>query len=312
MDFGKLTNVETVDFTLPADHPDTARFLASRTASREDGGARDQARAPRVLLGCPRWADRGFRGRIYPPKTKQAEQLAAYAKSFDTIELNTTFYGVREELVGRWKAQVPGRFRFCPKIPKAISHHRQLQNAEGEMERFVRAVSAFGDRLGPSWILLPPGFRPAQHGALRAFLDRWSAELELAVELRHEEWFAPANTSLLQETFAHFEETGTTAILTDVAGRRDVLHQRLTANRAIVRFVGNRLHATDYARVDAWSERLAAWLDRGLGSVYLWLHQPEEALNVEIAERFATSLEARGIGARKPVRYDTKVQGELF
>ncbi len=313
MDFGKLTSIDAVDFTLPADHPDTARFLAGRVKSAADAADAGDARAEaRVLLGCPRWADRGFHGKIYPPKTKQSDQLPEYARSFDTIELNTTFYGVREELIARWRDQAPARFRFCPKIPKAISHHRQLLNAEADMERFVRAVSAFGDRLGPSWILLPPGFPPSQRRTLRAFLDRWSGELALAVELRHEEWFVPENASLLSETFAHFEETGTTAILTDVAGRRDVLHQRLTSGRAIVRFVGNRLHATDYARVDAWSERLASWLDRGLGTVFLWLHQPEEALNVEIAERFAKSFEAHGIATRKPARCDRRVQGELF
>lgn len=304
MDFGKLTNVDAVDFTLPQDHPDTARFLSNLSRERRP--------EPHVLLGCPRWADRGFHGKIFPPRTKQAEQLSAYAKSFDTIELNTTFYGVREELFARWSDQVPPHFQFCPKIPKAISHHRQLFHTEAEMERFVRAVSRFGDRLGPSWILLPPGFSPGQCQALRSFLDRWSGELRLAVELRHEEWFAAQNASLLQETLAHFEETETTAILTDVAGRRDVLHQRLTTGAVIVRFVGNRLHETDFPRVDAWSERIASWIARGIDSVYLWLHQPEEALNVEIAERFVASLDAHGIAAREPVRHETRVQGELF
>lgn len=331
MDFGKLTNIDAVDFALPPDHPDTAPFLADRARSggRMQSHLQDSAQdttqdttqastpdrapaGPRVLIGCPRWADRGFHGKIYPPKTKQTEQLAAYAKSFDAIELNTTFYGVREDLITRWKAQVLDRFLFCPKFPKMISHNLQLVNADRATARFVDSVRGFGRNLGPSWILLPPGFVPAQRNALRAFLDRWSGELPLAVELRHEEWFTPANASLLQETFAHFEETGTIAILTDVAGRRDVLHQRITASRAIVRFVGNRLHETDFARVEAWSERLAAWLGSGLDSACLWLHQPEEALNVEIAERFVTELASRRVEVRKPIRHDIEIQGSLF
>ena len=57
------------------------------------------------------------------------------------------------------------------------------------------------------------------------------------------------------------------AVITDTAGRRDCVHQRLTTPFAFIRFVGNNLHPTDYSRMDDWVERIQEWFDQGLERV---------------------------------------------
>ncbi len=90
-------------------------------------------------------------------------------------------------------------------------------------------------------------------------------------------------------------------MITDVAGRRDVLHMRLTAPIAFIRFVSNGLHPKDYQRADAWAERIAAWAAKGLQELYFFVHSPDEQTSPEmmayVIGRFNEKL---GAGLRLP------------
>jgi uncharacterized protein YecE (DUF72 family) len=81
-------------------------------------------------------------------------------------------------------------------------------------------------------------------------------------------------------------------VMTDVAGRRDVLHMSLTSSAAMIRFTGNELHPSDFARLDAWAERLAGWFEAGLSELYFFMHQPEESTAPAIANYFIRKLNA--------------------
>ena len=61
MEFGRLPNVDSVDFTLPADDPRNADALAGSSTPG------------RVLLGTAGWSDKRFVGPLYPPRTKSSE-----------------------------------------------------------------------------------------------------------------------------------------------------------------------------------------------------------------------------------------------
>jgi hypothetical protein len=82
--------------------------------------------------------------------------------------------------------------------------------------------------------------------------------------------------------FELFSELGVGTVITDVAGRRDVLHMRLTTPVAFIRFVTNGLHPLDFQRADAWAERLAVWAAKGLQEVYFFVHSPEEQTSPEM------------------------------
>lgn len=302
MDFGRVPSVDEIDLTLPPDRPGTAALLRAAPAPS----------APAIVrLGLPRWADPGFVGTLYPAGTRANDYLARYAEQLDTVELNTTYYGVRPDSLRAWAGQVTGRFRFCPKVPKAVTHEGTLRAAEAEMDAFVAACGDFGEHLGVAWALLPPTFDVSRLDELAWFVSRYGPRLPLAVELRHPSWFDGA--APFDEACALFEASGVTTVLTDVAGRRDVLHMRLTTPRLFLRFVGNRHHPSDFARLEAWSERVAAWSGAGLREAWLFLHQPEEPLNVPIARRLAESLASRGVPVRRPVAIRAPArQGELF
>jgi uncharacterized protein YecE (DUF72 family) len=89
------------------------------------------------------------------------------------------------------------------------------------------------------------------------------------------------------------ESFGVIALITDVAGRRDVLHMCLTAPAVMVRFVGNSLHPTDFSRIDAWIGRLKQWLEQGLREIYFFVHEPDNVQAPELIRYVIQELNAR-------------------
>lgn len=303
MDFGKLplSSLESVDFTLPPDSPFTSQVLN-----------RTERSTPNVYVGCPVWADRAWWGKIYPPSLKEKEALATYTRQFNTIELNVTHYQIpTEETIARWRESATPGFRFCPKFPQLISHEKQLLHAQELTEEFTDHILQLNEHLGTCFLQLGPAFSPKQGKALVTYLQQLPENLPVAVEFRHPDWFA--DSRIWQRTCEVLAEMGKATVITDVAGRRDVLHQSLTTPKAVLRFVGNELHPTDYTRSDAWMDRLAQWLKAGLQEAYIFIHCGTNHLAPELATYWIRGLNARcGLALSEPTFLPKVEQTSLF
>ncbi|QDA59851.1 DUF72 domain-containing protein [Hymenobacter jejuensis] len=304
MDFGRLSDLRYVDFRLPPDHPDTAAVLAR--------GAISASQTRNVYVGCPIWTNKAWLGSYFPAGIKENEYLHYYARQFNSIELNTTHYRIPDATtVRKWRDAAPVGFRFCPKMPQSISHERELYNADDLTLTFCRAISELGDRMGMAFLQLPPTFGPENLPRLERYLLDFPDYVPLAVELRHPAWFADAG--LRDAVYALLEALGKTLVITDVAGRRDVLHQRLTTSIAFVRFNGHGLVPSDYNRADAWAERLAAWLAAGLQTAYLFIHQKDIMHSPIWTQYFLDRLnKLTGLAIAPPKIIVQPVQGSLF
>ena len=266
MEFGKVSYIDDIDFSLPPDDPETSAVLLN-----------DRPKTPlRVFIGGTEWGRSSWVGTVYPSGTKSGDFLKMYARQFDTVELNTLFYGLQPpKVIQRWADAVGSGFRFCPKFPEVISHQLQLSGAGKDTDEFVNRVGNLGAKLGPSFLQLSERFGPERGVVLRDYVRRLPRGFRVAVELRHEGWFG-SSAAPLRELWQLFRELGVGTVITDVAGRRDVLHMRLTAHFVFIRFVTNGLHPKDYIRADAWVERIAGWAASGLREVYLFVHSPGE------------------------------------
>ncbi|MCC9167337.1 DUF72 domain-containing protein [Pontibacter harenae] len=302
MDFGKLQNISRVDFTLPPDHPDTGLLLQQEK----------KAQKPEVYIGLPVWVNKAWVGQYYPAKMPEKDSLLWYAKQFNTIELNSTHYHIpTQSTIERWRQSVPQGFTFCPKFPQLISHESQLSRTLDLSATFCEAVASLEDKLGDTFLQLPPSFGPRQLQDLENFVKYVPESVPIAVELRHPDWFTDNVASL--ELFEVLQKYRASTVLTDVAGRRDVLHMRLTTPTAMVRFVGNGLHPTDYTRIDAWVERLKVWFDLGLQKLYFFVHEPDNTASPELATYLINKLnEVCEFDLRPPKKFVQPVQGELF
>jgi len=149
-------------------------------------------------IGCPIWSWKGWVGNFYPEGTKPSEFLHEYTRRLTTVEGNTTFYAVpAQKTLEGWAEEMPPTFRFCPKVPKAISHEGKLMDNVERAREFINIMGQLGTRLGPMFLQLPPRYSPKLLGDLQAFLALWPTAVRLAVEVRHLDWFdSPHDESL--------------------------------------------------------------------------------------------------------------------
>ncbi len=277
MKFGKVDHPELIDFVLPPDHPDTLKVLSGNVRTKNVN----------VYVGCAKWNKQDL-ANFYPRGTR--DELTYYATQFNCIELNATFYNnYGAEQIRKWKDKTPDDFRFFPKVPQVISHLRRLSNVEGMTEEFCDNVAAFESRLGMAFLQLHDNFGPRNFDRLTAFVSSFPQGIPLALELRNTEWFN--NEQVSGALYDLLEKYQITNIITATAGRRDLLHMRLTTPSAFIRWVGAN-HESDYRRLDDWLERLKTWVDQGLQNLFFFVHQNHEKESPLLSAYFIKKLNA--------------------
>ncbi len=280
MKFGKVEDIDlsTVDFSLPPDADATLSLLKKQNPGNTQ-----------IFVGCAKWGRKDWIGKVYPQGTKEADFLSLYARHFNSIELNATFYRTPSvSQTAEWASQVGKDFKFCPKITDKISHLRRLKDVEEPTERFLKGISGFKDNLGPVLLMPHPGMGPKTLDRIKDFIKSLPGDIQLFVELRHPEWYSDADE--FEKVFSMLEENKVGSVITDAAGRRDCVHMRLTTPAAFIRFVGNGLHPTDYTRVDDWVQRIKVWIQNGIEEVYFFMHQSEEIHSPELCKYFIQQL----------------------
>ncbi|HEY4653066.1 MAG TPA: DUF72 domain-containing protein [Cyclobacteriaceae bacterium] len=289
MDFGKVDNNEfgSIDFTLPQDAEETGRILQ---AHKQPG------KKTELYVGCAKWGRKDWIGTIYPDGTKEEDFLSLYARQFNCIELNATFYKLPSvKQVEAWRSKVGKDFKFCPKFNDKITHKKRLKDAGRYTEIFLEGVAAFGSNLGPVFLQTPPNYATKNFEVLQEYLEALPAGLDLFVELRHPGWFG--DDEVRRKVFALLEKHRAGAVITDAAGRRDCVHMRLTTPSAFIRFVGNSLHPTDYQRCDEWVKRIGLWVENGIERVYFLMHQQEEVYSPRLCRYFIQQSNQHGFAS---------------
>lgn len=302
MDFGKLPSVDKVDFSLPPEPPQNTAVLAVLPKTTQ----------PTIYLGATGYNMKAWVGQWYPPGAKDKDFLRHYGTQFNTIEHNTTHYRIPDTAtVARWREETPADFRFCPKIPQTISHARNLGLNGRELPLFCEVIGDLEEKLGCCFLQLPPHVSVGDLHLIARFLEHFPSEIPLAVEVRHESFFQ--QTTQAEDFFQLLQSHNIATVITDVAGRRDVCHMRLTNRQVLVRFVGNALQPSDYQRIETWSGRLKNWLDAGLQEVYFFTHEPDNLLAPDLAvfceKVFSANIAGVTLRGPKPVGGQ---QGTLF
>ena len=274
MKFGQVPDPSQIDFTIPKDHPRTREILKE-----------NKSKDFNVYVGCAKWNKTDLKG-FYPRGTK--DELTYYSTQFNSIELNATFYSVPSpDQVSTWKDKTPDDFKFFPKITNTVSHYKRLLNTTEAVTSFATSVLNFDEKLGMVFLQLHDNFKPKDYERLEKFIQDWPKEVPLAVELRNEEWFADEET--FNKTMNLFEKHNVTNIIVDTAGRRDLLHMRLTTPTAFIRYVGANADS-DYTRLDDWIEHIKLWKKEGLENLYFFVHQNIEKASPLLSAYFIEDL----------------------
>jgi uncharacterized protein YecE (DUF72 family) len=268
-----------------------------------------------LYVGCPIWANKGWVGSLYPEGTKPSEFLAVYARQLATVEGNTTFYAVPSPAtLQHWVEQTPPTFRFCPKLPRAISHAGSLVKSLAEAKRFYETMSLLGSRLGPCFLQLPPQYAPSMAGDLQEFLDHWPSHAPLAVEVRHAAWFEAPHHETLQAMLTRHQMARVMIDTRPIRGLdkdpilRGSVYERLlkareqkpnlpivsepTAAFTFLRYIGHPHLEHNAPYLDEWADKLADWLQGGLDT-YVFCHCPDERLDPQLCRELHQRVSAK-------------------
>ena len=151
-----------------------------------------------VRIGPAGWDYPDWRGFVYPQAApKGFDGLEYLARFFQTIEINSTFYGpASPKTAAAWARRVAHnpRFRFTAKLWRRFTHERDTAYTTGEVRKAREGfeVLAGEGRLGAVLLQFPWSFR--NDGAANEWLrDLFGAfaGLPLVLEVRHASWSDP-------------------------------------------------------------------------------------------------------------------------
>jgi uncharacterized protein YecE (DUF72 family) len=155
----------------------------------------------KVAIGTSGWSYKEWEGVFYPdPKTPK---LKFYSSVFRTAEIDSTFYAFPPKgLVFGWVRNAPENFMYSVKLPKTITHEKQLDlslGAELELVRFLDLLSPMksAGKLGPLLIQLPPSFSLSKKKKLEEFFEALPKDYSFAVEFRNKSWLRDPDLNAL-------------------------------------------------------------------------------------------------------------------
>jgi uncharacterized protein YecE (DUF72 family) len=275
MKFGNVDDPGSIDFTLPPDHIDTARVL---NRVKDDS-------LPDIYVGCAKWNKTDLKG-FYPKGVK--DELEYYSGQFNSVELNATFYRIfPAEQFASWYEKTSNGFKFFPKLSQEISHFKRLNNVQPSVENYLNNASNLKEKLGTIFLQMHNNFAPKDFDRVVRFVENWPKELPLAIEFRHTDWYT--NETVSNQLYDLLEKNNISNVIVDTAGRRDLLHMRLTNPTAFVRYVGAN-HPTDYTRLDDWIKRLKEWQEQGIKEIDFFIHQNIEKESPLLSAYFIKKL----------------------
>jgi uncharacterized protein YecE (DUF72 family) len=151
-----------------------------------------------LYVGTSGWQYRHWLGRFYPRAPRPDDDLAYYAERFQSVELNGTFYRLPDAATFEdWRDRTPPDFVFAMKASRFLTHIKRLKDAREPVERMMERARGLGAKLGPVLLQLPPNFK-RDTGRLRDALAEFHHGTRVAVEFRHDSWFAADVRALLE------------------------------------------------------------------------------------------------------------------
>lgn len=261
---------------------------------------------PSINLGTSSWQFDEWRGIFFPAGLPRTNYLTYYAGQFNSVEVNTTFYGLpRPATLLNWIESVPTGFTFCLKFPRAITHEKRLEDCTQETLAFLDVVRSLGEAAAPALLQFPPDFTRQIYGRrLAAYLDWLAGEvsgLRIGVEVRAPDLMTPAFATYLAER-------GLAYVLVDRTDTPDIfplwwslVEEGKAPGFTLIRWIGDdkngpkgndALVAPRDKQLAQWALRLTQLYTAG-SDVYGYMHNPYEGHSPASLRRLQTRLAAQ-------------------
>jgi uncharacterized protein YecE (DUF72 family) len=229
----------------------------------------------KIWIGTSGWHYKHWMGVFYPPGTSGKELFEFYARHFNTVEINNSFYRLPSATTfDSWRESAPDGFCFAVKGSRFITHMKKLKDPESSSEKFFVVADRLRKKLGPILFQLPPRWK-VNAERLSEFLAVLPKGHKYVVEVRDESWLIAPVFELLRKHKVAF-------CVHDFADMKVPIE--ITADFTYIRFHGptSAKYFGSYSEKDLgkWAERIEGWRER-LSAVYVYFNNDPggEAVN---------------------------------
>lgn len=201
-----------------------------------------------VRVGCSGWQYKDWRGRFYPIPLPQKAWLEYYAESFDTVEVNNSFYRLPTETsFSNWKERTPDHFLFAVKASRYLTHIKRLKEPVEPLKLFWERARRLESKLGPVLYQLPTRWEKNE-ARFFEFIDALPSGPLQTVEFRDASWYTDA-------VFRAMEAKGVALCLHDMPGSAP-------PREVVGPFVYVRFHGTEAKYRGGYPDKeLRKWAD---------------------------------------------------
>ncbi len=244
-----------------------------------------------LRLGLTMWSNPHWQHSLYGSNTSAAERLNRYARTFHTVEGNTTFYATPSaRSVANWCAATDDDFRFTFKLPSVITHKQQLSGCGALLNEFIQVMAPLHARTGQWIIQLPASFGPEFLPRLQAFCRQFPARFPLGVEVRHPAFFAKGDAEkrlnhwlleqqidrIIMDSRPLFAAAPDNETIREAQRKKPQVpvHAITTADHPMIRFIGQQDTIQNERFFTPWLAKLPEWIAQGK-QPYLMIHTPD-------------------------------------
>jgi len=231
-----------------------------------------------VHIGTSGWHYKHWLGGVfYPEGTRPSQMFDFYARHFDTVEINNSFYRLpTAQTFDNWRESSPRNFLFAVKGSRFITHMKKLKDPRSSSAKFFLVADRLEEKLGPILFQLPPRWK-LNIERFEEFLQALPGEHKYVFEFRDESWLVREVYDLLRKYNAAF-------CIHDFADMK-VPHE-ITADFTYIRFHGptSAKYYGSYSddELRAWAKRIRKWRAE-LSSIYAYFNNDPEGAAVRNA-----------------------------
>ena len=246
------------------------------------------------MIGTSGWQYKDWRGKFYPQDIPLKSWFDYYARQFDSVEVNSTFYHMpKTTAIENWRDSSPDKFRFVIKLNRYLTHTKRLKPDEAFddwLGDFVRLIAPLGSKLAAVIAQLPPGLKADMERlehffeSVRQLESDHGMKFPLAMEYRHASWFT-------EDVYRLMRRYGCANVINSSPDRWPS-SRAVTADFAYLRFHGSRkLYGSSYN-----DDELRKWADfirrdcAGCRQVMCFFNNDQHAYAPENARRLARLL----------------------
>ncbi len=216
-----------------------------------------------VRTGCMGWSYADWVGPFYPKGTRPADYLRLYSQVFDTVEVDSSFYGMPgEDMIRQWKDRTQDDFLFTLKMPKEFTHECKLRVDGRKLAEFERRAMGLKSKLACVLLLLSPSARYEDMiEDLKHIAKILDERVRYAIEFRNISWFRHEVYDLLREKNISLTWSANMYVDTPPVMTSDSVYLRFIGDRRITSF--DRVQRDRTGELKEWNDRLKTVIEQG-------------------------------------------------